>query len=128
MTTTGSINGFMPLNARKRRKGNAGDVVRYYDATLANPRTRLGPIEVFNERVGRVYGDPYGGGIAIQAGPMPHAGDRDQNTIPELYKAVSTALKQLRLEEFSGFGFFQVPSTTSRERTRESAAWVRRFD
>ena len=67
---------------------------------------------------------PFDGGLLIQAGPAPQAGERNQKIWPVLYPDLARLLKPIRIKEHGCFDYYG-PDRFTEETTME---WLNRFD
>jgi hypothetical protein len=68
---------------------------------------------------------PYNGGLMIQAGPKPQAGDAQANRWPQHYVTLAKVLRPIFMKTVPDF--HQFPGAKCM-RAEESRAWVHRFD
>ena len=68
----------------------------------------------------------HAGGIVVQAGVLPQAGDGNAGDLVPLYGPVARASRPVRFEDYVDQGLFHVPEPL--DEVEETLRWVRRFD
>ncbi len=68
----------------------------------------------------------YDGGLVIQAGRLPKAGDVNKGETPEFYHRVANVVKPIRFEDYGRSSLLYPPEPL--DKVEETLKWIRRFD